>query len=43
MFLVYSVFVGWLILAGAEGKVDESIELMKEVDDLKAKKRLATK
>ena len=28
-------------MAGAEGKVDESIELMKEVDDLKAKKRLA--
>jgi len=28
-------------LAGAEGKVDESIQLMKEVDDLKAKKRLA--
>ncbi|KAK2572057.1 putative RNA-binding protein Luc7-like 2 [Acropora cervicornis] len=26
---------------GAEGKVDESIQLMKEVDDLKAKKRLA--
>ena len=27
--------------AGAEGKVDESIALMKEVEDLKAKKRMA--
>lgn len=29
------------IFAGAEGKVEESIELMKEVEDLKQKKRIA--
>lgn len=28
-------------VAGAEGKVDESMELMKEVEDLKQKKRMA--
>lgn len=28
-------------VAGAEGKVDESMELMKEVEDLKQKKRIA--
>lgn len=26
---------------GAEGKVEESMELMKEVEDLKSKKRMA--
>ena len=30
-----------LFVAGAEGKVDESMELMKEVEDLKQKKRMA--
>ena len=28
-------------VAGADGKVDESMELMKEVEDLKQKKRMA--
>ena len=31
----------FFFLSGAEGKVDESIELMKEVEDLKTKKRMA--
>lgn len=29
------------ILVGAEGKVEESMELMKEVEDLKVKKKMA--
>jgi len=32
---------GVFFVAGAEGKVDESMELMKEVEDLKQKKRMA--
>ena len=28
-------------LVGAEGKVEESMELMKEVEDLKVKKKMA--
>jgi len=38
--LIYSR-VGVFVFAGAEGKVDESMELMKEVEDLKQKKRMA--
>ena len=38
--LNYSSVCGFFV-AGAEGKVDESMELMKEVEDLKQKKRIA--
>ena len=38
-FFVFTLM--FFFLSGAEGKVDESIELMKEVEDLKTKKRMA--
>ena len=38
--LSYSV-VSVFVVAGADGKVEESMELMKEVEDLKQKKRMA--
>jgi len=38
--LSYSI-VSVFFVAGADGKVDESMELMKEVEDLKQKKRMA--
>lgn len=36
----YSI-VSVFFVTGADGKVDESMELMKEVEDLKQKKRMA--
>ena len=38
--LSYSV-VSVFVVTGADGKVEESMELMKEVEDLKQKKRMA--
>lgn len=39
--LLSSSIVSVFFVTGADGKVDESMELMKEVEDLKQKKRMA--